>query len=119
MDNKILVQNRQIATNARRNEKSGEENTQEVVESKRCECCGKVLPLDKFLVSRKGNLFKICRDCATAKKVASYKHNRNVKKQEEQERQTELSKFTPRELIAELRLRGYTGELKYTNVIKL
>lgn len=93
--------------------------SQEVVESKRCECCGKVLPLDKFLVSSKGNLFKICRDCTTAKKVASYKRNRNAKKQEEQERQTELSKFTPRELIAELRLRGYTGELKYTNVIKL
>ena len=93
--------------------------SQEVVESKRCECCGKVLPLDKFLVSRKGNLFKICRDCATAKKVASYKHNRNAKKQEELERQTELSKFTPRELIEELRLRGYSGELKFTNVIKL
>lgn len=102
------------------NQNSVEKNvSQEVVESKRCECCGKVLPLDKFLVSRKGNLFKICRDCATAKKVASYKHNRNAKKQEELERQTELSKFTPRELIEELRLRGYTGELKYTNVIKL
>lgn len=93
--------------------------SQEVVENKRCECCGKVLPLNKFLVSNKGNVFKICRDCATAKKVASYKHNRNAKKQEEQERQTELSKFTPRELIAELRLRGYSGELKFTNVIKL
>ena len=93
--------------------------SKEVVESKRCECCGKVLPLDKFLVSKKGNVFKICRDCSTAKKVASYKHNRNAKKQEEQERQTELSKFTPRELIAELRLRGYSGELKFTNVIKL
>lgn len=93
--------------------------SQEVVESKRCECCGKVLPLNKFLVSNKGNVFKICRDCATAKKVASYKRNRNAKRQEEQERQTELSKFTPRELIAELRLRGYSGELKFTNVIKL
>ena len=93
--------------------------SKEVVESKRCECCGKVLPLNKFLVSNKGNVFKICRDCATAKKVASYKRNRNAKKQEEQERQTELSKFTPRELIAELRLRGYSGELKFINVIKL
>lgn len=103
------------------NQNSDERKTvsQEVVESKRCECCGNVLPIDKFRVSEKGNVFKICRACTTAKKVASYKHNRNAKKQEEQERQTELSKFTPRELIAELRLRGYTGELKYTNVIKL
>lgn len=102
------------------NQNSDKKNfSEEVVESKRCECCGKVLSLDKFLVSKKGNVYKICRDCSTAKKVASYKHNRNAKKQEEQERQTELSKFTPRELIAELRLRGYSGELKFTNVIKL
>ena len=54
------------------NQNSGERKTvsQEVAESKRCECCGKVLPLDKFLVSKKGNVFKICRDCSTAKKVA-------------------------------------------------
>ena len=30
-----------------------------------------------------------------------------------------LSKFQPRELIAELRRRGYEGELKYTYVIKV
>ena len=106
-------------TNVQNQNFSEETVSQEVVESKRCECCGKILPLDKFLVSKKGNVFNICRDCLTAKKVASYKHNRNAKKQEEQERQTELSKFTPRELIAELRLRGYSGELKFTNVIKL
>ena len=28
-------------------------------------------------------------------------------------------RFTPRELIAELRSRGYVGELKYTQVIKV
>ena len=89
------------------------------VEGKRCECCRRVLPLNKFRVLKNGDLYKICGDCITAKRVASYKHNRNTKEQEERERQTELSKFTPRELIAELRLRGYTGELKYTSVIKL
>lgn len=31
----------------------------------------------------------------------------------------ELAKFSPRELIAELKARGYTGELKYTQTISL
>ena len=30
-----------------------------------------------------------------------------------------LAKFSPRELIAELKARGYTGELKYTQTISL
>ena len=31
----------------------------------------------------------------------------------------ELATFTPRQLIEELKARGYTGELKYMHVIKL
>lgn len=31
----------------------------------------------------------------------------------------ELARFSPRELIAELKARGYTGELKYTQTISL
>ena len=31
----------------------------------------------------------------------------------------ELAAFTPRQLIEELKARGYTGELKYTQTIKL
>lgn len=31
----------------------------------------------------------------------------------------ELAKFSPRELIAELKARGYTGELKYTQTINI
>ena len=30
-----------------------------------------------------------------------------------------LASFTPRQLMEELKARGYTGELKYTQVIKL
>ena len=30
-----------------------------------------------------------------------------------------LAKFSPRELIAELKARGYTGELKFTQTISL
>lgn len=31
----------------------------------------------------------------------------------------DLAQFTPRQLIAELKARGYTGELKYVQVINL
>ena len=31
----------------------------------------------------------------------------------------ELARFSPRELIAELKARGYTGELKFTQTISL
>lgn len=31
----------------------------------------------------------------------------------------DLAKFTPRQLIEELRGRGYSGELKYTQTIKI
>lgn len=31
----------------------------------------------------------------------------------------DLAKFTPRQLIEELRGRGYSGELKYTQIIKI
>ena len=31
----------------------------------------------------------------------------------------ELAKFQPKDLIAELRARGYSGELKYTQTIKI
>ena len=32
---------------------------------------------------------------------------------------SELARFSPRELIAELKARGYTGELKFTQTISL
>ena len=32
---------------------------------------------------------------------------------------SELARFSPRELITELKARGYTGELKYTQTISL
>lgn len=32
---------------------------------------------------------------------------------------SELAKFTPRELIAELKARGYSGELSYLYTIKI
>ena len=31
----------------------------------------------------------------------------------------DLARFTPRQLMEELRARGYTGELKYVQVIKI
>ena len=56
---------------------------------KKCSKCGRELPVSEFW-----NLKKIYSN-------------------------PELAKFSPRELIAELKARGYTGELKYTQTISL
>jgi hypothetical protein len=52
-------------------------------------------------------LKSICKDC-----ISEYSRIRHIAKQEEKE-STPLSKFTPRELIEELRRRGYKGKLQY------
>lgn len=64
-------------------------------ETRKCECCGKELPISEFSKYSKGYR-KICNACR-------HKENRPSDK---------FKGFTSRELIEELKLRGYKGELK-------
>ena len=92
------------------------------VKTKVCKKCGQELPLDQFYTSVN------CKDghVGTCKKCKS-EHDklRNLLKKEAQAGihkvfvNPDLAKFTPRQLIEELRGRGYTGELKYVQVIKI
>ena len=71
---------------------------------KTCVCCGKTLPLSYFNLKKYIEGYSdICITCQ--RKV----NNVNEK----------LEKFTSRELIDELISRGYKGELKYIETVKL
>lgn len=82
-------------------------------ETKVCSKCGRELPRSNFYKSKvtKDGLESYCKRCKyEAKKLKDLSTRTSSE---------ELSKFTARQLIDELRVRGYQGELKYTTTIKL
>lgn len=93
--------------------------------TKKCACCGKELPVENFGKNneRPDGLSVYCKECARIKARETYAKRRQQTKEvvasAVRSINVELQRFTPRELIAELRSRGYVGELKYTQVIKV
>ena len=90
-----------------------------IMETKKCTKCGRVLPISEFNKSRrhKDGLQYYCRDCQheTNREVTSLKKKLLS--------DNPLSCYTPRELMAELKQRGYkwdkmyyTQEVKYENI---
>lgn len=79
---------------------------EEKLTKKVCKVCGKELSLYEFKhhARSKDGYTNTCRNC-TNKKL----HDGNPL----------LSQFTPRELIEELRVRGYRGTLTYTHIVKV
>ena len=71
-----------------------------VKEMRKCKCCGKVLPIDEFTVSGRGYR-KICKHCEHKEYFTSDK----------------FKEFSSRDLILELRARGYIGKLQYRKVV--
>ena len=85
------------------------------METKVCKVCGQELPLSEF---RKLPFSTNC--IATCKKCVSEKIERTkLFKETTGSTNTELAKFTPRELIGELKSRGYKGKLYVTRTIEL
>lgn len=73
-------------------------------ETKKCKCCGKELPLTHF--QKRGTGYRnICNDCVKREAGATDK----------------FKEFSSRELIDELKARGYEGQLtkKVVETIKL
>lgn len=76
---------------------------QETIETRVCKCCGKELPITMF--AKKGTgIRSICRKCEEEKRT----ENRGEK----------FKDVTNRELIEELKRRGYKGELRLEIVTK-
>lgn len=93
------------------------------METKVCKCCGRELPIGDFYVNVTG-VTSVCKACNSEnrRKAALNRH-----KKEKQDLESEinnakimrLAQFTPRELMEELKRRGYDGELTYTEVRKI
>ena len=84
---------------------------------KKCSKCGRELPVSEFWknASTEDGLQTYCKECGNVY-AETIEIGGNLKKIYSN---LELAKFSPRELIAELKARGYTGELKYTQTISL
>lgn len=85
------------------------------METKVCKVCGQELPLSEF------RRLPFTTNCiATCKKCVSEKTERTkLFKKTANSTNSELAKFTPRELIEELKSRGYKGKLYVTRAIEL
>lgn len=83
---------------------------------KKCSKCGRELPVSEFYANKtnKDGYQSYCKECAAA--ANKQRKSGGVAKVYLNEK---LKDFTPRELIAELRTRGYTGELTYVQKIKV
>ena len=86
-------------------------------ETRVCKCCGRELPVENFTRGGFG-LLKTCKEC----KGKIQRENQGKKKVNELEdmrrqlqeaRAMRLKDFQPRELMIELRERGYEGTLTY------
>lgn len=98
----------------------------EEIKTKVCNKCGRELPIEKFSKgSNKGGLQSRCKDCVS-EYMKEYAERRKAKRKERENAEFEkkykiytnkdLAKFTPRELMLELKARGYEGELLYKEV---
>lgn len=85
------------------------------METKVCKVCGQELPLSEFRrLPFTTNCIATCKKCVgeKIKKTKLFKETTGSTN-------TELAKFTPRELIEELKSRGYKGKLYVTRTIEL
>ena len=84
---------------------------------KTCKCCGRTLDISNFKKGRWGYV-SVCMDCdkqhrAENRQARIDKAKQKVEDMRAETRQLCLADFTPRELMEELKRRGYEGKLSY------
>ncbi len=87
-------------------------------ETRVCKCCGKELPIENFYRNGWG-ITSYCKECHTVKaREGKMKKKELQQKAEDADnaRKLRLKDFTHRELMEELRNRGYEGKLRYVKV---
>ena len=85
------------------------------METKVCKVCGQELPLSEFRKSPfTTNGIATCNKCVSEKIERTKLFNKTGSNSN-----SELAKFAPRELIEELKSRGYKGKLYVTREIEL
>lgn len=100
------------------------------METKRCTVCGRELPIEEFGSNRASKDGKSCwcKECTRKKQKESFERRKAAAKQLALEKiivplrgqsDSPLAGFTPRQLMEELKSRGYSGKLTYTNVIDI
>ena len=85
------------------------------METRVCKCCGVEKPIEEFTMTR-GNYNYVCKECSNKKKRETWdkkKVNRNLEEELANARKLRLADFTPRELMQELKRKGYEGKLTY------
>ena len=86
-------------------------------ETKVCKCCGRELPISNFKKGRWGYV-SVCNECdkqhrAENRQARIDKAKQKVEDVRAENRQLCLADFTPRELMAELKRRGFEGKITY------
>ena len=84
-------------------------------ETQICKSCGKELPLSAYRSGRLG-LLKTCKECVRQHQVKARLDKKIAMLQSDEVEKTKkmrLADFTPRELMAELKRRGYKFKMEY------
>jgi hypothetical protein len=88
------------------------------METKVCKCCGRELPVTEFSKNAFG-FTSVCKECNVQNRKDGAKKRNQLKQQAIDAinaRNLRLQDFTPRELMEELKNRGYDGKLRYVQV---
>ncbi len=84
---------------------------------KTCRCCGRTLDISNFKKGRYGYV-SVCNECdkqhrAEKRQQRIDEQKKKVEDVRAENRQLCLADFTPRELMTELKRRGYEGKITY------